>query len=469
MVQRSKKPKPLPSPEPDQSGLRLYKALRVTDLVPYEQNARTHSTEQVEQIAASIREFGFTNPVLVDEQRRVIAGHGRVLAAMLLGMDAVPTLELAGLSEAQRRALILADNKLALNAGWDLGLLKSEIEALQLSEFDIGLLGWSDQELKDLFHVEPDGSADPNAAPAVPEHPHCVDGDVWILGPHRLAVGDSCNATVYQDLLGTERVDAIWTDPPYNVNYETKAGKIANDNLASSDFRQFLFDAFALMFAVLKPGGACYVAHADTERVNFTGAFADVGFKLSGVLIWAKDSLVLGRSDYQWMHEPILYGWRPGSKHKWNGGRKNTTVQQLGEASGFEQQPDGSWAFRSGDRLFVVEGGAKAMELVPTLINEPKPKRNGEHPTMKPVALIERLLRNSARVGDLVLDPFGGSGSTLIAADRLGMSARLIELDPGYADVIVRRWQNYTGRRAMHAVTRLEFPDAPQAETLPAA
>lgn len=462
MVQRSKKPESLPSPDVDQGGLRLYKAMAVTALTPYDQNARTHSPEQVEQIAASIREFGFTNPVLVDEQARVIAGHGRVLAAMLLGLESVPTLCIDGLSDAQRRALILADNKLALNAGWDAGLLRSELEALQAESFDLGLLGWSEQELKDLFLDEPPADADPDAAPSVPEVPHCVDGDVWILGAHRLAVGDCLRPDLYQELLGTERVDAIWTDPPYNVAYSTKAGKIANDDLSDGDFRQFLVDAFALMFAVLKPGGACYVAHADTERVNFTAAFSGVGFKLSGVLIWAKDSLVLGRSDYQWMHEPILYGWRPGSKHKWNGGRKNTTVQQLGEGSGFEQQADGSWAFRSGDRLFVVEGGAKAMELVPTLINEPKPKRNGEHPTMKPVALIERLLKNSARVGDLVLDPFGGSGSTLIAADRLGMSARLIELDPGYADVIIRRWQNYTGRRAVHAVSRLEFPDAPQ-------
>lgn len=439
--------------------MRSYKAVAVEDLVPYENNARTHSAEQVEQIAASIREFGFTNPVLIDEQQRVIAGHGRVLAAMSLGHASVPCLVVEGLTDAQRRALVLADNKLALNAGWDVSILKAEIEALQVDGFDLGLLGWDDQELKDLFHVEPSRDADPDAAPSVPVNPHCVDGDVWILGPHRLAVGDSCSASTYEDLLGTERVDAIWTDPPYNVAYEGKAGKIANDNLGNDDFRQFLVDAFGFMFAVLKPGGACYVAHADTERVNFTAAFQGVGFKLSGVLIWAKDSLVLGRSDYQWMHEPILYGWRPGSKHKWNGGRKNTTVQQLGEGSGFEQQEDGSWAFRAGDRLFVVEGTAKAMELVQTVINLPKPKRNGEHPTMKPVELIERMLRNSARVGDLVLDPFGGSGSTLIAADRLGMSARLIELDPGYADVIVKRWQAYTGRRAVHAVTRLEFPD----------
>lgn len=439
-------------------GLRSYKALPVDDLVPYERNARTHSPEQIEQIAASIREFGFTNPVLIDEQCRVIAGHGRVLAARSLGMATVPTLELAGLTDAQRRALILADNKLALNAGWDLDVLKAELQDLQTESFDLGLLGWSDEELAELFYVEP-GDGDPDDAPGLPEHPVSVDGDVWILGPHRVVCGDSCAVATYEALLGLERVDAIWTDPPYNVAYETKAGKIANDDLSDSDFRQFLVDAFGFMFAVLKPGGACYVCHADTERVNFTAAFQSVGFKLSGVLIWKKDSLVLGRSDYQWMHEPILYGWRPGSKHKWVGGRKNTTVQQLGDSIGFEQQPDGSWCFRNGDRVVVVEGAASAREVIPSVMDEPKPKRNGEHPTMKPVALIERMLRNSARPGDLVLDPFGGSGSTLIAADRLGMSARLIELSPAYADVIIKRWQTYAGRRAVHATTGVEFPE----------
>lgn len=458
MVQRSKA---IQSDSPAGDGLRQYKALPVDDLVPYDRNARTHSQEQVEQIAASIREFGFTNPVLIDEHLKVIAGHGRVLAALLLGMATVPTLTIPGLSDAQRRALVLADNKLALNAGWDDAILKAELSELQGEGFDLGLLGWSDEELAELFHVEP-GTADPDAVGDAPADPHCVAGDVWVLGPHRLAVGDSCQASTYEGLLGTERVDAIWTDPPYNVAYETKAGKIANDDLSDSDFRQFLLDAFGFMFAVLKPGGACYVAHSDTERVNFTAAFTTVGFKLSGVLIWKKDSLVLGRSDYQSMHEPILYGWRPGSKHKWNGGRKNTTVQQLGESAGFEQQTDGSWCFRQGDRLFVVAGDARATELVPSVIEEPKPKRSQGHPTMKPTALIERLLRNSARPGDLVLDPFGGSGSTLIAADRLGMSARLIELSPGYADVIIDRWQTYTGRRAVHAVTGLEFPNAPQ-------
>lgn len=425
-------------------------------LQPYENNARTHSPEQVEQIVASIREFGFTNPILVDEQRRIIAGHGRLLAALEMGMEEVPTILVPGLSDAQRRALILADNKLAENAGWDVKLLVSELRALQDDDFDLGLLGFSSQELHDLLHVEPAGG-DPDAAPPKPEIPTSRLGDVWVLGPHRLVVGDSTTTEAYDALLGTERVDAIWTDPPYNVDYHSAAGSIANDKQSAADFVAFLSDAFSLAYAVLKPGGACYVAHADTERVAFTAAFQAAGFKLSGVVIWKKDALVLGRSDYQWMHEPILYGWRPGSKHRWFGGRKNTTVISLGDGSPFQQLEDGRWQIQIGDRLMVVAGDAVVQELVPSLVEEPRPRRSTEHPTMKPVALVERLLSHSARSGDIVLDPFGGSGSTLIAADRLGMSARLIELDPGYADVIITRWQAYTGRDAVHAVSGLSF------------
>jgi DNA modification methylase len=424
------------------SGMR-----RVDALVPYERNARTHSQDQVGQIAAAMREWGFTNPLLVDEQDRILAGHGRLEAARLLGLAEVPVVVVSGLTDAQRRALVLADNKLALNAGWDQQLLLAELEALQADDFDLALAGFSAGEVLDLLGGS-GSDANPDEAPAVPPVPFSRPGDVWTLGPHRLVVGDSTSPTVYDQLLGTEKVDACWTDPPYNVAYSSKAGEIANDNLSDGDFATFLRDAFLTMFLALKPGAAVYVAHADTEGLNFRSAFAGAGFKLSGVLIWRKDALVLGRSDYQWQHEPILYGWRPGSRHRWYGGRKLTTVQSLGEGSPFQQAEDGAWVVRVGERALVIRGDFKVEEVVPTVIDEPRPRRSDDHPTMKPVALIERMLRASARPNDLVLDPFGGSGSTLIAAERLGMCARLIELDPGYADVIVRRWQTYSGRRA---------------------
>jgi len=441
-------------------NLRPYKSLPVDSLRPYERNARTHSPAQVEQLVAAIREFGFTNPLLVDEQNRIIAGHGRLEAARVLGMAEVPCILVEGLTDAQRRALVLADNKLALNAGWDVDLLRSELAELRDEGFDLGLTGFDAEELADLFTVEGDNGRDPDEAPELQEVAVSQPGDVWVLGPHRVICGDSTDVGVLERLLGTEQVDICWTDPPYNVDYEGSAGKIKNDHMADAAFRDFLRSAFAAAFTVMKPGAAIYVAHADTEGLNFRAAFREAGFKLSGCLIWRKDSLVLGRSDYQWQHEPILYGWKPGSKHRWYGGRKQTTVQSLGDGSPFVQGEDGRWQVRIGDQVLVVSGEAEVVELVPSIMHEQKPKRSADHPTMKPTALIERHLKNNARSGDLVLDPFGGSGSTLIAADRLGMSARLVELDPRFVDVIVRRWQHYSGRQAV-GLDGQPFPEVP--------
>lgn len=426
-----------------------YATRPVSALRPYERNARTHSPEQVAQLASAIREFGFTNPVLVDEEDRLIAGHGRLEAARVLGMVEVPAIVVAGLTDPQRRALILSDNKLALNAGWDADLLKAELQQLSMDGFDLSMTGFSAGELLDVMGGQGPDDLDPDDAPPLPAVPFCRIGDVWTLGPHRLVVGDSTDVGVYDALLGGERIDIVWTDPPYNVAYEGSAGKIQNDDMGAGEFLDFLRAFYAATAAVMKPGAAIYVAHADTEGYNFRRAFTESGLKLSGVVVWRKDSLVLGRSDYQWQHEPILYGWKPGSAHRWFGGRKLTTIQDLGESSPFTQADDGSWVVRVGDRALVLRGNVKVEEVVSSVMNEGKPKRNDVHPTMKPVALIERMLRNSARPGDLVLDPFGGSGSTLMAADRLGMSARLIELDPKFADVILQRWQNYTGRRAV--------------------
>ena len=438
-----------------EAGERAVSALRA-----YERNARTHSPGQVAQIAASMRAYGFTNPVLVDEQDRVIAGHGRLEAARLLGLSTVPVVIVRGLSDAQRRALILADNKLALNAGWDADLLRGELLELKLEGFDLNLTGFDAGEVLDLTGGTGPEDADPDDAPALPDVPFSGLGDVWTLGPHRLVVGDSTLQDTYDTLLGGEKVDIVWTDPPYNVAYKGTAGSIQNDDMADDDFLQFLRDAFTSMFTAMKPGAAIYVAHADAGEtgVAFRRSFLDAGFKLAACLIWRKDSFTLGRSDYQWQHEPILYGWRPGSGHRWYGGRKLTSVQDTGDGSPFQKADDGSWVVRIGDRALVIRGDVQVEEIVPSVIEEAKPKRNDVHPTMKPVALIERMLKNNARPGDLVLDAFGGSGSTLVAADRLGMCARLIELDPKFADVIIQRWQNYTGRRAVREDGTL-FPE----------
>lgn len=383
----------------------------VDDLIPYVNNSRTHSDEQVTQIAASIKEFGFTNPILIDEQGGIIAGHGRLMAAKKLKLEQVPTITLVGLTDAQRKAYVIADNKLALNAGWDLELLKIEIDELKDLDFDIDLLGFNADELADLIpEIETlaDGKED-----EVPEPP--VDlvtkrGDIWLLGNHRLMCGDSTSIDDVEKLMNGSLADMWLTDPPYNVNYQggTKdALTIQNDNMADEDFRQFLRDCYVTADTVMKAGGVFYIWHADTEGFNFRGAARDAGWKVRQCLIWNKSTLVMGRQDYHWKHEPCLYGWKDGAGHLWASDRKQTTV-----------------------------------------INFDKPQRNGEHPTMKPVELFEYCILNNTKGSDVVLDSFGGSGTTLIACEKNGRQARIMELDPKYCDVIIKRWQDYTGKEA---------------------
>ena len=391
-------------------------------LVPYERNARTHSQEQVAQIVASIQEFGFTNPILVDGANGILAGHGRLAAAKNMGLAEVPVIVLEHLSADQRRAYILADNKLALNAGWDNAVLTSELQALQLEDFDLSLLGWSDEELAVLMpEVEelPPEDADADAAPEPPVDPVTQPGDVWLLGKHRVMCGDSTSIESLQALTGGG-VDLWLTDPPYNVAYEGKtkeALKIKNDSMNDVDFRQFLRDAYVAADTVMKPGAVFYIWHADSEGYNFRGAAVDAGWQVRQCLIWNKQVMVMGRQDYHWKHEPCLYGWKGGAGHLWATDRKQTTVLEF-------------------DR----------------------PSRNGEHPTMKPVALFEYLMLNNTKTGDKVLDSFGGSGTTLIAAEMNGRHACLMELDPRYCDVIVKRWQEFTGKTATLEATGEPFP-----------
>lgn len=385
---------------------------QVASLIPYARNSRTHSDAQVAQIAASIKEWGWTQPVLIEPDGGIIAGHGRVMAAQKLGLAEVPCMVAEGWTDAQRKAYVIADNQLALNAGWDMDMLKVEMQELGAFDFDLGLLGFDDKFLDGLLQPEPTvGLTDEDAVPEVPAIPVTVEGDVWVLGNHRLMCGDSTSIDALQTLTGGALVDVWLTDPPYNVAYEGGTKEkltIQNDSMGDNDFRQFLRDAYSAADAVMKPGAVFYIWHADLEGYNFRGAAKDIGWKVRQCLIWRKSSLVMGRQDYHWQHEPCLYGWKEGAAHLWASDRKQTTILEFN-----------------------------------------KPSRNGEHPTMKPVELFEYQLLNNTKGADIVLDSFGGSGTTIIAAEKHGRHARLMELDPKYVDVIIKRWQDFTGQKAM--------------------
>lgn len=444
-------------------------------LVPYARNARTHTDQQVDQVAASMREWGWTNPVLCDEDGMIIAGHCRVMAAHKLGVRDVPVMVARGWTDAQKRAYVLADNQLAINAGWDEKLLKIELGDLNIMGFDLSLIGFGD-ELDDLLDEEGgDDGKDPEDAPPLAEDALTVVGDVWVLGPHKVCCCDSTQAVAWELLMGTEKADCVFTDPPYNVaigkknesfdkigkGNKGKTGGIENDDMSPEEFQTLLNGAMTCLNGVMKAGAAIYVSYPDRESLAFHTAFAAAEFKLSGVIVWKKNRFVLGRTDYQNIHEPIIYGWKPGSKHRWYGGRKQVTVQEAGPGEPFKQLDDGRWAVEVGDTVMYLSGDVQIEQSPASVVHCDAPNKSGSHPTMKPVALVEKLLKSNARRGDLVVDAFGGSGSTLIAADRLGMSARLMELDPAYVDVIVKRWQDFTGRRAVHAETGKEYPIAP--------
>ena len=385
-------------------------------LLPYARNARTHSEDQVAQIAASIAEFGFTNPILAGSDGIIVAGHGRLAAAQKLGLEIVPVVVLDHLTPTQRRALVIADNRIAENAGWDLDVLRVELEALQLEGFDLDITGFDADALADLLaDDEPDneGQTGEDAVPEVAETPISRPGDVWIMGQHRLLCGDATVVESYDRLMQGDEADMVFTDPPYNVNYANSAkdkmrGKdraILNDNLGEG-FYDFLLAALTPTVAHCR--GAIYVAMSSSELDTLQSAFRAAGGHCSTFIIWAKNTFTLGRADYQRQYEPILYGWPEGAQRHWCGDRDQGDV----------------WSIK-------------------------KPQKNDLHPTMKPVELVERAIRNSSRPGNVVLDPFGGSGTTLIAAEKSGRIARLIELDPKYVDVIVRRWEEFTGKQAI--------------------
>ena len=377
----------------------------INDLIPYIRNARTHSESQIAQIAASIKEFGFLSPILIAEDNTILAGHGRLAAARKLGLKQVPCVKESHLTETQRRAYIIADNKLSLNAGWDEDILAIELSELQGADFDLDLLGFDESELASIFEDDKEVEDDDFDVEEELNKPcFSKSGDIWTLGRHRLICGDSTKEETYKSLMEDKKANLVVTDPPYNVNYEGSAGKIKNDNMNTDKFYNFLLDAFSNMKKVMADDASIYVFHADTEGLNFRKAFNDAGFYLSGCCIWKKPSLVLGRSPYQWQHEPCLYGWKKKGKHQWYSGRKETTI----------------WEFE-------------------------KPKKNADHPTMKPIALLAYPITNSSMSNTLILDPFGGSGSTLIACEQTDRSCYTIELDEKFCDVIVKRYIEQVG------------------------
>jgi DNA modification methylase len=448
-------------------GVRMPSEIRMFEveaLLPYARNSRKHSPAQIEALAGTIQRVGWTTPILVADGG-ILAGHGRIMAAKKLGLSRVPGIDLSHLADDERRALVISDNRLAEMATWDLDVLKLETDDLRAAGYDLELYtGFAEEDLAKLFEgmvdpEPPEGGGDPDAVPPTPDVPHSRLGDIWVCGPHRILCGDCSDAGLIDKLMQGEMADLCVTDPPYNVAYESKlAGSIKNDNMADAEFRRMLGSWYATMFTVMKPGAPIYVAHADTEGLNFRDAFRSTGFKLSGCLIWRKNSLVLGRSDYQWQHEPILYGWKPGAAHRWYGGRKRTTVVDYGESGPVRQLDDGRWAITVGDTVLVVDGQATIEEVPGSVIYHDKPSRSELHPTTKPVGLWEKLMKPSSRPGDVVIDWFSGSGTTMIAADRMGLIARVSELDPKFVDVAVRRWEMLTGRKAVHAVTGEPFP-----------
>ena len=382
-----------------------FEKVDIDRLIPYARNARTHSKEQILQLRSSLREFGFVNPIIVDKDLNIIAGHGRVLAAKAEGISEVPCVFAEHLTDAQKRAYILADNRLALNAGWDEELLALEFGELKDLGFNLELTGFGLDEIEKLFAADGEEVKDDDfdLTAALEQAAFVLPGDVWTLGRHRLICGDATDADTVKKLMGGRKANLVLTDPPYNVGFESASGlKIKNDSQKSEQFYNFLLAAFHSIANNMESGGSAYIFHADTEGENFRRAFREAGFHLSGTCIWVKDSFVMGRSPYQWQHEPILYGWLKTGAHKWYAGRSEATI----------------WNFA-------------------------KPKKNSDHPTSKPLDLLAYPIKNSSQANGIVLDTFGGSGSTLIACEQADRICNMLELDEKYASVILRRYAEF--------------------------
>jgi len=381
--------------------------MKITEITPYERNPRNNDNA-VEAVAKSIKEFGFKNPIIVDKNNVIVAGHTRYRSAKLLGLKEVPCIIAEDLTPEQIQAYRIADNKTGEIAEWNFDLLPLEIGELQEADFDLSLLGFDSEELDRLLNGGANdtvaaGETDPDAVPEKPDEPVSRRGEIYRLGGHLLMCGDATDAADVGKLTGDAEADLWLTDPPYNVAYESSNGlTIENDDMSDSAFREFLKNAFGNVKARLKPGASFYIFHADSEGYNFRGACHDVSLQVRQCLIWKKNSLVLGRQDFKWIHEPVLYGWKEGAAHRWFSDFSQTTVMEFA-----------------------------------------KPRCNDVHPTMKPVEMLVYLVKNSSKRGETVIDTFGGSGSTLIACEQTGRQCRTMELDEKYCDVIRKRWAEF--------------------------
>tara|TARA_Y100000768_G_scaffold4785_1_gene3411 strand:+ start:140 stop:1372 length:1233 start_codon:yes stop_codon:yes gene_type:complete len=388
--------------------------LEIKNILPYQTNPRKND-EAVNVVAKSLEEFGFQQPLVLDANNIIVVGHTRFRAAKQLGLETVPCVIADHLSSEQINAYRIMDNKSAEYASWHDGLLVQEMTSLLESNYDLELTGFSNIELKDMgldvnLGFVDEGFIEDDDVPDLPDEPVTKQGDVWILGNHRLVCGDSTDPLILNDLMGSQKADLVLTDPPYNVAYVGKTKdqlKIKNDSLNDQQFRKFLKDAFAVIDKKLKEGASFYIWHADLEGYNFRGACRDTNWEVRQCLIWNKNSIVMGRQDYHWRHEPCLYGWKSGAAHNWYADRKQQTILD----------------FR-------------------------RPQKSKVHPTMKPIDLLCYLIKNSSKIGDVVIDSFLGSGSTLIACEKTGRQCYGVELDPQYCDVIVKRWENFTQKTA---------------------
>lgn len=408
----------------------VYKS--IDELTPYKNNPR-HNENAVAAVAASIKEFNFKVPLVIDTNGVVVAGHTRLLAARQLGLSAVPCIVADDLTDEQIRAFRLADNKTAELAGWDFAKLEEELSSIS-DQFDMSVFGF------DMSDFEEEKEIIEDEVPEVDEEaePTTKLGDIWQLGRHRLMCGDSTSVESVAVLMDGALADMILTDPPYNVVYEGRTKDkltIMNDNMDDESFRAFLQDAFCAGDSALKKGGAFYIWHAESEVFNFRYACKAVGWEVKQCLIWNKNVFMIGRQDYQWKHEPCLYGWKSGASHYFVKNRKLTTV--LNDGVDIDVM--------TSDELREL---IREITEPSSVINENKPIRNGEHPTMKPVGLLSRQIRNSSRIGEKVLDLFGGSGSTLVACEQLDRVCYTMELDPKYCDVIIKRWEALSGQKA---------------------
>ncbi len=416
------------------SGIEV-KYMDAKAITPYARNSRTHSDEQVAQVAASIKEFGWTNPILIDEKHTIIAGHGRLMAAQRLGFDEVPTIMLPNLTDAQKRAYVIADNKLALNAGWDEEMLAVEIEELLDQGYDLDLTGFGADEIDSLLaeaEKVDEGLTDEDAVPEAPAEPISKLGDVWTLGKHRVLCGDSTSIDCIDALMLSSPADMVFTDPPYNADYKSRGGNellrkgIKNDAMSNQAFDDFISGFLPMMFAASKEGASFYVCcNWKDSYPRFYNHITDAGMNVSSCIVWDKKSGGMGWQDYRYQYELIIYGFKKDKAHSWYGGRTETDI----------------WQFSRENRTDYV------------------------HPTQKPVELIERAINNSSKAGDCVVDLFGGSGSTLIACEKTGRHSRLLELDPIYVDVIVKRWQDFTGQDAVHEASGKTFNELSNGKT----